>query len=139
MDNKTIIDSRNILIATFKIVYSEKKGCDVGVPETVDRYLVEYGEINGETDREKLVLDYLLNTNIEDHNGCCSLEGELKRYWARKTGISPVDIKRKDLDFNLLVDYLYITNDLKSLSLLGPLNVELAKIRDHAKPFYARR
>lgn len=136
MEDKEKIKFRNLFIADLKWLYSEQEGRDIGVIKTIDKYLAEHGKINGEKDRKKLVLDYLLNRNIKDDNGCCSLEGELKRCWARQIGISPEDVKKDELDFTLLVNYLY---ESSLGSLLQTLNAEIKNIIYPFKPFWSRR
>jgi len=92
-----------------KWLMSESMGYDIGTPETV-RLMVEKNPTNSRgvfyvvqhrikrheiADFERLTaIGYLLRTNfnvqlsaLEDEHGRDQLEGEVRRYWARKNGI----------------------------------------------------
>lgn len=108
-------------IALSKWSLSQKAGHDVGVPATVDaiikdaqymrlrrklynstphvvlqgdfrQFLLECGDAL--PSREKFILAYLIHyPNLADEHGKDQLDGELKRYLARKQGIKPSEVK----------------------------------------------
>jgi len=120
---------------------SEKRGYDVGIPEAVwhlcnpSRGLSEPS--SDEHFRRLLTIGYLLGTDfvsstwqkidsqrgweqtgiVPDEHGDNQLEGELRRYWARKTGLQPGDVELNEVLWMIIaftLSYMVLHTDLKT-------------------------